>query len=324
MKKELVISLLFCIVIFGILAGCSKDKSKKEHYTIGVINLTSKLDMVVDGFKQGMEGYGYHEDKNVTYLYQGALKSKKQLDAALQYLITQDVDLLFVLTTAGAKQVKQVMHETDIPIVFAPVLFPEKSGIVKTLAKPSGNITGIRVGGSATKALGWLQSIAPTTKDLFVPIINNDQAATQVLDDLRHAAPELGIELHVATVDTTEELVVALNSIPEEMDSIWLLNSPALVSNVEKFVHVAIKRKLPLASATSQYKKGVLVSYGQDHFRTGEQASRLANKILHGTLPANLPVETADFFLGINMQTARSLAIEIPADILNQADFIVR
>ncbi len=111
---------------------------------------------------------------------------------------------------------------------------------------------------------------------------------------------------------------------PPGIDAIWLLNSPTLVSNVASYSKAAIQNKLPLASGTSQYESGVLISYGQQHFKTGEQASHLAHKILRGVAPSDLMIEQCNFILGINLQTAQAIGIEIPVNILNQSDFLIR
>lgn len=155
--------MLFSIVVLGVCAGCWEEQSAKKHPVIGIVNLTPWLDPFIDGFKEGMATYGYREGKNVTYVYQGALENKEQLDGALHYLLDQDIDLLFVPTTAATKKAKQVMGKSGVPIVFAPVLLPQESGIVDTLSRPGGMVTGVRVGGSAARVLGWFSSIVPMT-----------------------------------------------------------------------------------------------------------------------------------------------------------------
>ena len=115
-----------------------------------------------------------------------------------------------------------------------------------------------------------------------------------------------------------------LDNLPGDIDALWLLNSHFLVKHTELYVEAAIKHRLPLGSGTSQVDDGVMVSYGQNAFRTGELAAGLAHKVLQGRSPSELPVEVTDFFLGINLKTAASIGIDISEDILHVADTIIR
>ncbi|MBI5409633.1 MAG: hypothetical protein HZA14_09740 [Nitrospirae bacterium] len=110
----------------------------------------------------------------------------------------------------------------------------------------------------------------------------------------------------------------------EDADAIFILNSPFIISNIDLILKSAIKHGLPTASGAGQYKNGVLITYGQDHFNSGKMASRLAHAVLQGASPGDMPVETTEFFLGINLQTAGAIGLEIPDNVLQQADFIIR
>ena len=121
-----------------------------------------------------------------------------------------------------------------------------------------------------------------------------------------------------------KELARFLENIPDKTDALWMLNSHFLIKNTDLFVASAIKNKLPSGSSTSQVDGGVMVTYGQNAFRTGQLAAGLAHKILQGNSPAGLPVEITDFFLGINLKTADMIGIDISDDILHVADTIIR
>lgn len=142
---------------------------------------------------------------------------------------------------------------------------------------------------------------------------------------LKQSAEKSHVELVTAPTDTTEELTKALASMPKNVDAIFIPNSPFLISNLEIIIKFAIERKSPTGSGTGQYKNGIMITYGQDHFYSGKMASRLAKSILHdGISAAALPVETTEFFLGINLKTANTIGITIPDHVVQQADFITR
>lgn len=312
------IMVISVLIIFA-LTGCEKSKVVK----IGIVNINYGLEPVIAGFKSGMKKYGYIEGENIIYIDKSSIQFD-QMDAVLKELVNRKVDLLFVVTTPVAKKAKEIVKGTSIPVVFAPVLYPVRSGLIESLIHPGGNLTGIQAGGSTEKALELHKTAVPGSKRIFVPWKQGDEVAEQSLTELKEAAANLGVELVLYEGKTMDELKAALDNIPDRVDSIWLLNSAFLVSNVDLLVKSAIKHKLPLSSGTSQYNNGVMLSYGQKHFKTGEQAARLAHRILGGIPPSDLPVETADFYLGINLRTERAIGLKIPDDVLLQADDIVR
>ena len=270
-----------------------------------------------------MADVDYIEGENVTYVYDGPTGSVDALGPAAQKLMEEDLDLIFSLTTPATLAAKQAVEGTDIPVVFVPVYDPVASGVVESLVRPGGNLTGVRGGGHLAKMLELLGRIAPTTT-CFVPHNPADNSSVQGLAELRQAADALGVELVTPEVRTSEELTAALGAIPPEVDAMLVLPGGFFSVHMPQIGAASIERKLPLASGPIGPETRVLMTYGADIGLMGEQASLLAKKILDGGAPAELPVETADFLLGVNLQTAKAIGIEISDDILQQADTIIR
>ncbi|MBI4682148.1 MAG: ABC transporter substrate-binding protein [Nitrospirae bacterium] len=293
-----------------------------KPFLAGIIRPNAKLQNIVDGFKSGMESYGFIEGKNINYIQPDNVTD---IDSVIQDMIAKKVDLLFTITGPVTNKAKQKLKETGIPIVFGAVFNPVETGIVKSIPDPGGNITGIQISGSTEKAFEWLLKAVPQAKFIYVPYSTDSEAHTFIINILEKSAEKSHVELVTARTDTPEELTKALAAIPKNADAIFVPNSPFLISNLETIIKVAIERKLPTGSGTGQYKNGIMITYGQDHFHSGKMASRLAKSVLHDKIPAAaLPIETTEFFLGINLQTAKSIGITIPGSILQQADFIVR
>ena len=310
------------VALAGLLsAACGT--SRPDTFTIGVINLSAGAEGALDGFKGGMAKLGYTEGENVTYKYDGPVGSVDALGPAIQKLLREDVDLIFSLTTPATIAAKQAVDGTDVPVVFVPVYDPVSSGLVDSLIKPGGNLTGIRAGGNMEKMLDWLLRIAPGTTRCFAPYNTQETASVQALAELKKAARTLGIELVTPEVRSSEELKEALISIPRDIDAIVVLPGGFFSTHIAEFGKTAIERKLPLLSGPVE-SPGPLLTFGADIFVMGKQASRLADKILKGAAPAGLPVETADFFLSFNIHTARAIGLDIPDDILQQAATIIR
>ncbi|MCB2182725.1 MAG: ABC transporter substrate-binding protein [Desulfobulbaceae bacterium] len=309
---------------FSLLTACGTGSEKKEHYVLGFVNLNHKLDPIISSLKENLEKWGYVEGQNVTYLYKGSLKSPEEIEPELQRIITNGVDLLVALTTPVALKAKEVTAGTDIPVLFIPVFSPVESGIVQSLASPEGNLTGIKVRGSTPKALEWFQAALPNLKTIYVPFHHTSMTAIQTMADLQDAARKLHLQLIVKNINNEAELSAALSAIPDSADAIWMTHSQLIVSNIEKFGKASLGRELPVGSSVGTRNPGVLLSYSPEHQTLGEQASRLADKLLKKVPVANIPVETANFFLYLNLKSAKKLGITIPDSIISQADIVVR
>jgi putative ABC transport system substrate-binding protein len=318
--------LVWIVLFITVLAAtfsCTPKEEKK--YIAGIINPSAGLAEVIKGFKDGMEKKGYREGENITYIYEGPLGGMEQVDAKIKEMLDLKVDLIYSLTTPATKKLSKALADTDTPGVFGPVFDPVISGVVESMARPGGQLTGVKVRGSSAKALEWLLAIDPDVKRIFIPFHITDKAACQTVEDLQAAASKFDIELVTEDLTTDDELEKALTKIPDDADALWITCSHLLMSHIEKIVDAAAARKIPTASSThSRLRSGILVTYGEYDPHLGEQISRLADKLLKGAHPQNVPVENAEYILAINLQTARDLGLEVPDAVLKQADFVVR
>jgi putative ABC transport system substrate-binding protein len=322
MPKKIKI-LLFIAAILLIFSSCSRNQ-EPEKYTIGIINLSPSLDRVISEFKKGMSQYGYTEGSNITYIYNGPLKNPQQVDQEFANLLKADINLLLTQTTPVTKRVKQLTKDSNLPVLFAPVFSPAASGLVDSLAHPGENITGIKVRGSTGKALEWFLKTVPSAKRIFVPFHYTDKAAVQTVADLQEAASFFNVKLITQQIASEEDLNTVLAHIPADIDGIWITHSHLIMSNMQKIISAATLLKKPTISSTDQSTAGVMLCYAMSLDMIGRQASRMADKILHGASPATIPVESADYFLGLNLKTANAINIKIPDDIISQAEFVTR
>jgi putative ABC transport system substrate-binding protein len=295
----------------------------KETYVIGFVNPNPEEKEGAQGFLANMPKHGYVEGKNVTYI-KCETQDKKIIDAAIKDMVEKKVDLIFAMTTPAAQMAKKHTEGTNIPVVF--VLYDAvSSDVAKSLIEPGGNLTGVQLRGSTEKSLEWLLAIVPRAKHIFVPVTFDTEGAKQSLEALKQAAAKLNLKLTISEIATVEELQASLSSMPKDTDVIFMLHTWLVGSNLDAVIDEAIKRKIPVISAGHvSYDDGVVISYGPIDDLSGAQAARLADKILRGTSTRDLPVETADFHLGINLKTAKAIGLEIPNDVLEQAAFVIR
>jgi putative ABC transport system substrate-binding protein len=306
--KDLPILTVVFIIAGLLLTACGGGQ---ETYTIGVINLSPNQDVTVKGFQESMTELGYVEGKNITYIYEGATGNIDKLDSVAQSLVAADVDLILSITTPATQAAQRATAGTDIPVVFVPVTDPVGAGIVDSLRNPGGNITGITFGAQEARRLKWLIQVAPSIEQIYIPYNPEDQSAVLALETVREAATELDVEL------ITRE---ARN--PEEVDAIFLLPDSVVGAHTTEFVELQLPTSAPNPKALETH--GILTSYGWDQTAAGKQAAGLADQIFHGIKSADLPVETAEFYSAINLKTAEAIGLDIPDEILLQADIIVR
>lgn len=315
--------LLFGMIFLFSIVGCKK-KTEERHYVVGIINPTSTMERVINGFKDGMAAKGYHEGRNIRYVYDGPLENLESAGDAARKMIADKVDLIYTMTTPVTSMVKAAVTGTKTPVVFGPVFSPEVSGLVTSLSQPGGNLTGIKVRGGIAKGLDWFKVVLPEAHRVFIPFHYTDEAACMTLEDLEGAAEKLDIELVTARFSTAEELSVVLENIPSDVDAVWLTCSYLLFANVDRIIAAAEKRNLPIASGMHLEVKGVLLAYGEEEFDLGHQVSRIADRILRGESPAIIPVEPARYTLRLDLKVAERLGIYVPDTVLFQVDEIIR
>jgi putative tryptophan/tyrosine transport system substrate-binding protein len=313
---------ILLFTISNLLFSCG---DRPKTYTIGVINLTSGLDVTVEGFKKSMTEFGYAEGENITYLYEGATNSIKTLDAVAQGLVEANVDLILSVTTPATQAAQRATAGTDIPVVFVPVTDPVAAGLVKSLRQPGGNMTGVTFVLQEGRRLEWLVHIASSIEKIYIPYNPDDRSAALALEMASVTAAELGIELITREARTPEEVIAAIEQIPEEADAVFHLPDSLFTPHVAELIEIANTRKLPTSGpSNASIQDGALMVYGTRHDATAKQAARLADQILSGIKPADLPVETAESFLAINLKTAKRIGLEISDEVLRQADTIIR
>jgi putative ABC transport system substrate-binding protein len=322
LKYSSILIVILFIITGLLLTACGGVQAQDKTHTIGVICGHTALETSLEGFKEGLAELGYVEGENVTYIYNGAKPDPQAGEREAESLVAQDVDLIFTMGTQATLQAKQAVEGTDVPVVFAPVLNPVEEGVVESISHPGGNVTGVQMGNTLPKAVEWLFKLAPEATKVYVPYHPEDAVSVTAIAPLREAVSTLGVELLLDEVRTSEEAAAAIETLPEDA-VFFMIPAPRLGTN--NFVEVATERGIATGSYLSGHvEAGTLVSYTSDFFFMGKQAASLADQALRGTAPADLPVETSEYFLNINLQTAEAIGLDIPDEILRQADTVIR
>jgi putative ABC transport system substrate-binding protein len=316
---------IFSLGLWHWWSGLRLSTPEERTFTVGVVQLTAVDEATFDGFRAGMTELGYQEGLRIRYRNPGPAGSIDRLAPMIEQHLREGVDLLFVSSTPATVAAKAATAANGIPVVFAPVNDPVKAGLVASLKSPGGNLTGVRLPQGDAMRLQWLLQVAPRVKRVVFPHNPDDPSAVESLHQIRQATTALGIELLPQPVPDPGAINESLRRFPARVDAILLPRDSSVESRIADYVKLSLARRLPLcAPSVTQVQAGALLSHGFVHFEIGRQAARLADRILQGVPPAELPVETARSYLAINLKTAQRLGIDVPSEVLRSADILVR
>ncbi len=306
-----------------IMAACGEG-SKARINTIGVICYHLSLEPLFQGFKAGMTELGYIEGKSVAYVYNGPVKPDPDaIDSEIKRLLARKVDLFYTTGTLPTLRAKNAVKGKKTVVIFAPVINPVTEGVVESLRRPGGNVTGVQSGSSIPKAMEWLLKLAPKARKVYVPYNPKDEVSVTSIAALREASAMLGVELMLDEVNSLAQVAAAVEKLPKGT-VFFVIPTPSIGLDGGLF-KAAARRGIAVGSNLSyMLEPGALVTYATNYFSMGKQAARLADQIFRGASPADLPVETAEYFLSINLKTASALGIDVPDEILEQANSIIR
>jgi putative ABC transport system substrate-binding protein len=279
------------------------------------------------GFRQGLKDTGYVEGENVTIEYRWADNQIERLPAMAAELVRRRVAVI-VATGGGPSALAAKAATTAIPIVFNIADDPVSQGLVATLARPGGNITGVSILSTelTTKRLDLLRELVPGGVRVAVFVNPNGPSADVTVREIEAAAGTVGLKIHVLKASTSREIDAAFATfVRERPDALFVGNDTFLTSRRVQLVHLATLHRLPATYSVREFAdSGGLMSYGASLRDAYRQVGLYAGRILKGAKPADLPVvQASKFELVINLQTARLLGIDVPPMLLARADEVI-
>jgi putative ABC transport system substrate-binding protein len=296
---------------------------------IGFLNPTSP-DVNADGlraFRQGLKDTGYVEGENVAIEYRWAENQLDRLPVLADELVRRQVA---VIATTGATAVASAAKAatTAIPIVFLTGADPVKSGLVASLARPGGNLTGINILTIelTAKRLELLRELVPAVTRVAVLLNPAGPAPETTLRDVETAARAMGLPIQVLNAGTSREINAAFAGfVRERPDALFVGPDPIFISRRVQLVHLASRHAVPAAYTGRDYAvAGGLMSYGSNLMDAFRQVGVYTGRILKGAKPVDLPVvQATKFELVINAETARMLGLTIPDKLLALADEVI-
>jgi putative ABC transport system substrate-binding protein len=301
---------------------------QKTMPVIGVLNTGSppSAEPLMAAFRQGLSEAGYVEGQNLAIEYRWAEGHYDRLPALAADLVGRKVDLIMANSPPSALAAKSAI--STIPIVFRSGADPVGDGLIASLARPGGNLTGVSVlaDGLTAKRLELLSELVPRAGVIALLMNSNNETAERVIRDVQEAARTNGLQLHVLKAGSESEIDAAFSALIQLHAGALVVGAdPFLSSRREQLVALASRSAVPSIYAWREFSaSGGLISYGASLTSAFRLVGHYAGKVLKGAKPADLPVQQPTTFeLVINLKTAKTLGIDIPATLLAQADEII-
>jgi len=278
-------------------------------------------------FRLGLKDVGFVEAENVTIIYRFAEDQNDRLPELAAELVRRQVTVIAASATAAALAAKAAT--TTTPIAFSAAEDPVRLGLVASLARPGGNLTGINFFSSelAAKRLDLLHELLPPAVRVAVLVNPADATNTaSTLRDVEAAARAIRLQVQVLNADTSREINAAFENVGRDRpDALFVAATPFLAARRIQVVQLAAFHRLPAVYPVREFVEvGGLMSYGTNLMDVYRQLGIYAGRILKGAKPADLPVvQSSKFDLVINAETARMLGLAVPPMLLARADEVI-
>ena len=275
-------------------------------------------------FVQRLRELGWIQGRTVTIEYRWAEGKTERFREIAAEFARLKVD---VIVTVGSAVHAAKEAAPTIPIVFAVAVDPVGSGMVDSLARPGGNVTGVSIQETelAGKRIGLLREILPGLRRIAVIANVGYPASVLEVTEVREVARKSGLEVKLLEVRRAEDIGSAFDALGNETQALYVCSSALFNANIARINTLALAARLPTINALMEYvEAGGFMSYGTNNRDLFRRAGEIVDKILKGAKPADLPVEQPTAFqLVINLTTAKALGLKIPEAFLLRADAII-
>jgi ABC-type uncharacterized transport system substrate-binding protein len=320
---------LVAVVVFGVLSAVIASDAQQSTSVRRVGYLTPvSYPAREEAFRQELRRLGYVEGQSIAIEYRSADGRFERLPELAAELVGLKVDVIVAVVTQAALAARKATG--TIPIVMVGVSDPVGSGLVASLARPGGNVTGTSSTAADVvgKQLELLREMVPKASRLAA-LWNpaNSVFQRQQLGEAKEAATKLKVKLHLVEARAPEQLDRAFAMIARERtDALLVLGDPMFSAHAARIAELATRHRLPtVTGGRESAERGILMTYGPNYVDAHRQSATYLARILKGARPADLPVErTTRFELVINAKTAAALGVRIPQSLVVRADQLVQ
>jgi putative tryptophan/tyrosine transport system substrate-binding protein len=279
----------------------------------------------IAAFGERLRELGWIEGETLSTEYRWAEGSSERVSEVAAEFLRQDVD---VIVTYGTAVTILKQATTTIPIVFAVAFDPVRGGLVQSLDKPSGNVTGVSIQQPdlVAKRLELLRQAIPQLRRLAVLADAGYAEPMLEADRVKSTAQALGFEAARLGIWHAQDIAPAFETLQNKADALYVVSDTLVAANRMRIISLALSERLPTIMSYDDYvEAGGLMSYGPSFTNLFRQAADIVDKILHGTRPGDIPVgQPTKFDFAVNCKTATALGVVIPSTLLAIADEVIR
>ena len=278
----------------------------------------------VAAFVERLSKLGWTDGRNVKIEYRWAAGDVRQITEFAAEFVQRKVDVI-VTSAYGVVAAKQAT--SSIPIVFAAYGDAVANGIVESLARPGGNVTGLSISPRelSSKRLELVRDIIPNVRRLAALVNTNYSGVTQEVVGIRAASAKLNIEANILEIQTADDIEAAMATLTSQTDALYVYSEPLTNANKSKIIKVANAAKIPTIFGFREFvDAGGLISYGPNFIDLFARAAEFTDKILRGATPADMPIQQpVKFDFIINLKSAKALGLDISETFLTRADEVI-
>ena len=315
MKRSILLLMGLLSLLFVPLSAIAAD------YTVSFNQIVEHP--ALDALRQGVKDELSAQGVNVTYHDHIAQGNIATANLIAKQILGEQPDVVVGIATPTAQACAQAIK--SIPIVFAAVTDPVGAGLVQSLEKPGGNITGTTDMSPIDRQLELILEFLPTLRKLGVIYNSGEANSVTLVRVLKEEASKRGVIVEEATVSNSAGVFQAAKSLIGRADAIYIPTDNTVVSAFEAITQVGYQAKLPVFAAdTDSVTRGAIAALAVDYYKMGRQTGEMVNRILQGAKPAEMPVETLrEFQIHLNPGSAAKMGLDIPAALLKRADKII-
>lgn len=339
MKKicKTIVSIATIAAMTFAMAGCSKpaepaepteetaENTSETQYHIGILQLVEHeaLDASREGFLDALAEAGYKEGENLSVDFQNAQNDQSNLKTMSQKFVNDKVDLILAIATPAAQSV--ATETTEIPVLGTAITDYVQAGLVENDEAPNTNVSGTSDRTPVEEQFELMTKILPETKTVGI-MYNSSEANSEIQANMAQAAAEkLGLKYELGTVTNTNDIPQALQSLLDKVDAFYVPTDNTFASAMPNVTAITNEANLPvIVGENGPCKNGGLATIGIDYYNLGYQTGKMAVEVLEGADISQMPIQyNEDNKIAVNLDTAKTLGIEIPSEILENASILI-
>lgn len=308
----------------AVLPFAARGQQKKIH-RIGILSQDLQPGLL-ETFRDELHKRGYVEGSDISIELRNAEGHNERLPALADELLKREVDVIVAVNTPAVQAAKK--STKTVPVVMMRVADPVKSGLVDSLARPGGNITGLSFMPDALgpKGVELLHEMLPKVTRMGAIYQGNNPGAVIIIDEVQRKGEQMGLKFVRLPVKGERDLAGAFETAAKEKaEALFVMDDGAMTEQRQRILGLAEKHRLPVVSIYRDFaKSGGLIAYGPNLDVVYRRAAVYVDKLIKGAPAPSLPVEQpVNFYLAVNLKTAKALGLTIPQSILVRADEII-